>query len=282
MTPLMKHLAKLGALALAFALLVADTASAQIWSGPFPSNGNEFSGLNSTVTTGSFGERPLGAMMTPRGAGTFTGSDLVNAQTFNMNAIANAGTSGFGFQPSAFVGGGGIANGFVGGLANRGIYTNGAMNSQVGALPYYGGQYGQYGNGVDVQFGGLYGANRNRNNAQNQLPEGQIRSRSQIPIQVTYNIGFPVPYVPATNVARKLSNELSNSPTIGAYGPVNVQVEGGTAILRGTVPTDHDRILAAQLALLEPRVSQVRNELQVASAPTPPQSSAAGSPATLP
>jgi len=33
---------------------------------------------------------------------------------------------------------------------------------------------------------------------------------------------------------------------------------------RGTVPTDHDRVMAAQLAMLEPRVSQVRNELQVA------------------
>src|SRR5262249_35364369 len=190
MIPLMKHLAKLAAIALALGLVAVETASAQIWNGPFPSNGNEFSGLNSTVTTGSFGERPLGAMMTPRGAGTFTGSDLVNAQTFNMNAMANAGVNGFGFQPSAFVGGGGIANGFVGGLANRGIYTSAPVNNQVGALPYYGGQYGPYGNGINVQFGGLYGANRNRNNAQNQLPEGQIRSRSQIPIQVTYNIGF--------------------------------------------------------------------------------------------
>jgi len=265
----MKHI-QLGALALAIGLFAAGTASAQIWGGQFPSTGNEFSGLNATTTNGAFGQRPIGGMVTPRGAGTFTGSnDLVNAQTFNMNNIISAGVNGFGFQPSAFVGGGGISNGFVGGLADRGIYANGALNNQYGALPYYGGQYG---NGVNVQFGGLglYGANRNRNTAQNPLQEGEIRSRRQIPIQVTYNIDFPVPAVPSSNVARKLSNELSSSPTIGAYGPVSVRLEGATAILRGTVPTDHDRILAAQLALLEPRVSQVRNELQVASTPTPP------------
>lgn len=266
MTPIVKHI-QLGAIALAIGL-AADTAGAQIWGGQFPSSGNEFSGLNATTTNGAFGQRPIGGMVTPRGAGTFTGSnDLVNAQTFNMNNITNAGVNGFGFQQSAFVGGGGISNGFVGGLADRGIYANGAANNQLGALPYYGGQYG---NGVNVQFGGLYGGRRSRNVAQSELPEGQIRSRSQIPIQVTYNIDFPVPQVPSSNVARKLSNELSASPTIGAYGPVSVRVEGGTAILRGTVPTDHDRILAAQLALLEPRVSQVRNELQVASTPSPP------------
>jgi hypothetical protein len=267
----MKHIIKLGAMTLVIGLIAVETASAQIWNGPFPNNfGTSFDGLNSTTTTGSFGERPLGAMMTPRGAGTFTGSNnLVDAQTFNMNTIANAGVNGFGFQPSAFVGGGGIANGFVGGLASRGIYTGAAVNNQFGALPYYGGQYG---NDVSVQFGGLYSALRNRNTAQNQnqRQEGEIRSRRQIPIQVTYNIAFPVPQVPSSAVATKLANELSSSPTIGAYGPVSVRVEGGTAILRGTVPTDHDRILAAQLALLEPRVSQVQNELQVASGPNSP------------
>jgi hypothetical protein len=271
MTPIMKHI-QICAIALAIGLFSVDTARAQVWGGPFPSNGNDFSGLNASTTNGAFGQRPIGGMVTSRGAGTFTGSnDLVNAQTFNMNNITNAGVTGFGFQQSAFVGGGGINNGFVGGLADRGIYANGAVNSQYGALPYYGGQYGAaYGDAVNVLFGGLTGRN-NRNNPRNQLAEGQdIRSRRQIPIQVTYNIDFPVPNVSMSNVARKLSNELSSSPTIGAYGPVSVRVEGGTAILRGTVPTDHDRILAAQLALLEPRVSQVRNELQVGSAPTPP------------
>src|SRR5262245_41081533 len=121
MSQIMKHIIKHGTMTLVIGLVAVETASAQIWSGPFPSNGNEFSGLNATTTNGAFGQRPIGGMVTPRGAGTFTGSnDLVNAQTFNMNSITNAGVNGFGFQPSAFVGGGGVSNGFVGGLADRG------------------------------------------------------------------------------------------------------------------------------------------------------------------
>src|SRR6478752_6202734 len=174
MNPILKHI-KFGVIVLAIGLIAAEACLAQIWNGPFPSNGNEFSGLNSTTTNGSFGERSLGAMPTPRGAGTFTGSNnLVNAQTFNMNNITNAGVNGFGFQTSPFVGGGGVSNGFVGGLADRGIYANGAVNNQFGALPNYGAQYGS---GVPVQFGGLYGANRSRSTAQSPLQEGEIRSR---------------------------------------------------------------------------------------------------------
>jgi len=52
-----------------------------------------------------------------------------------------------------------------------------------------------------------------------------------------------------------------------------VQVEGQTAVLRGIVATEHERDLAGQVAMLEPRVSHVQNELEVASdlIPPPPQ-----------
>lgn len=276
MNPITKHITKLGAMALAIGLVAAKTASAQYWGGgvgpgmgaQFQGNGVGFSGQGITASSSAFGNRTVGNMLTPGSAGTFTGSNnIVTGQVTNFDALANAGLGGVGnFQPSAFVGGGGVANGFVGGLANRGINTNLAQAVGANGLQYGGGQNP---GGINVQFGGLYG-NRGRNNPRNQLAEGQdIRSRSQIPIQVTYNVDFPVPPVSSSAIATKLSNELSSSPTIGAYGPVNVRLEGGTAILRGTVPTDHDRNLAAQVALLEPRVSQVRNELQVASAQSP-------------
>jgi hypothetical protein len=277
MTPITKRVTQLGAIALAIGLVAVETASAQYWGGGVgpgmaaesQGNGTGFSGLGITSASSAFGHRSVGGMLTSGGAGTFTGSNnIVTGQVTNFDIMANSGLGGIGnFQPSAFVGGGGVANGFVGGPANRGINANLAQPAGVNGLQY---GAGQYPGGINVQFGGLYG-NRNRNNPRNQLAEGQdIRSRSQIPIQVTYNVDFPVPSVPSSNVARKLSNELSSSPTIGAYGPVSVRLEGGTAILRGTVLTDHDRNLAAQVALLEPRVSQVRNELQVASAPTSP------------
>jgi osmotically-inducible protein OsmY len=49
------------------------------------------------------------------------------------------------------------------------------------------------------------------------------------------------------------------------FGTVNVSVLGGTAILRGTVNSDEDRALAAQMAMLEPSISSVQNELRVAA-----------------
>ncbi len=45
--------------------------------------------------------------------------------------------------------------------------------------------------------------------------------------------------------------------------PMEVSVQGGTAILRGVVATPHDRALAEQLVLLEPGIVRVANELEV-------------------
>jgi osmotically-inducible protein OsmY len=50
----------------------------------------------------------------------------------------------------------------------------------------------------------------------------------------------------------------------GRFGSVNVSVQGDTVTLRGTVSSENDRLLAAQMAMLEPSVSSVRNELTVA------------------
>jgi hypothetical protein len=149
---------------------------------------------------------------------------------------------------------------------------------QLGA----GGMNGQYG-------GGAYGQNgqNNRNNRQNQSANGQgSRSRSEIPIATTYTIGFDTPGVAPGTISTKLSAELNRSRSIGLGGGVNVQIEGKTAVLKGTVASDHDRDLAAKVAMLEPGVSQVKNELQVAgsapraAAPTVSSRSGTGSSAS--
>jgi hypothetical protein len=48
--------------------------------------------------------------------------------------------------------------------------------------------------------------------------------------------------------------------------PLDVTIDGQTAVLRGTVATDHDRRLAELVARFEPGVLQVKNELEVAGA----------------
>ena len=61
----------------------------------------------------------------------------------------------------------------------------------------------------------------------------------------------------------RLTQRLNRSASVQPEGPVEVEVRGRVAILRGLVATDHARDLAAQLVLLEPGVDQVDNQLQV-------------------
>jgi osmotically-inducible protein OsmY len=297
----MKHNIKLAAIVLAIGLAAVETVSAQYGGGGGGFGGTSgfggggvgttggfggstgssgFGGMGSSSTSGAFGQRSVGGMATGGGAGSFTGSNqsMVTGQMTNLDQLmSSAGANGvMNFQTSTFVGGGGVGNNganFVGGLANRGINgaQNGAMqsgiNGQGGAGQFGGGQYG----GAGGQYGGgAYGQNNNnRNNRQNQLANGQdVRSRSQIPIATTYSIGFSTLSAAPTAISTKISQQLNRSHSIASAGGVNVQLDGKTAVLRGTVASDHDRDLAAQMAMLEPGVSQVRNELQVAgSAP---------------
>ena len=53
-------------------------------------------------------------------------------------------------------------------------------------------------------------------------------------------------------------------PQVRGSGSVNVAMEGQIAVLRGEVKSQHDRDLIGRMLLLEPGVSDVRNELVVA------------------
>ncbi len=66
------------------------------------------------------------------------------------------------------------------------------------------------------------------------------------------------------SVRSTLQRRLADSPGIKNLGPVEVRLENRTAILEGEVASEHDRVLAEQLARLEPGISQVRNLLRVA------------------
>ncbi len=63
----------------------------------------------------------------------------------------------------------------------------------------------------------------------------------------------------------KLENRLANTPNLRFLGPVEVSLEGRTAVLKGVVATERDRTLAGLLLTLEPGISQVRNDLTVAA-----------------
>jgi osmotically-inducible protein OsmY len=319
----MKHTIKLGAIVLTIGLTAVQVASAQFGgggggyggagggggfggAGGFGGGGvgagggtssSGFGGMGSSTTGGAFGQRSVGGMATGGGAGSFTGSqqqNMVTGQLTNLDQMMSSSnqTGVLNFQTSAFVGMGGVgANGsnFVGGLANRGI--NGAQNGAVqgGVNGQRGGQLGggQYGAaGGQYGGGGMNGQNnRNMNRQQNANAQG-VRSRTEIPIATSYTIGFSTPTAAPTAISAKITDQLNRSHSIASAGGVNVQIVGKTAVLQGTVPSDHDRDMAAQVAMLEPGVSQVKNELQVTgSAPrgaslTGSNTSASSSPAS--
>ena len=148
------------------------------------------------------------------------------------------------------------------------------IGSRTGATGLAGG-IGGANYGATNQFGragGLGGGLNNINiygGGMNGNMGGQNNSTLTKPIHVDYSVGFDYSTPATTRVATDVSAELSHTPYIATVsGPISVQMQGRTAILTGTVRTDHARDLAAQVALLEPGIDQIRNDLQVRSAPS--------------
>jgi len=83
---------------------------------------------------------------------------------------------------------------------------------------------------------------------------------------------LPADVVLAERLRRVLTDRLRS--------PLEVSIQHETAILRGTVATEHDRILAGHLARFEPGVRNVKNELTVAAASSGPSAEMSVSPSS--
>jgi hypothetical protein len=132
------------------------------------------------------------------------------------------------------------------------------------------GQIGQGGQGGLNQLQNLFSQSLQQLNQQTQRA-----ARPQI--RVPLRIGFQPQSVSLAHV-RRFETNLVKLPGIRFIGPPEVVMDGRTAILRGTVATEDDRQLAARLAMMQPEVMAVRNELQVDSSAT----TATGAPEALP
>ena len=111
------------------------------------------------------------------------------------------------------------------------------------------------------QFGGRF----NEAAMFNAMP----RQRQQLRIPLRLGPGgispSPSPAV-ATGPNLRVQNHLARIPQLKNPGAVAVEMEGRIAVLRGEVPTQHERDLVARLVLLEPGIADVRNELTVSPA----------------
>ncbi|NQT17254.1 MAG: BON domain-containing protein [Planctomycetes bacterium] len=115
-----------------------------------------------------------------------------------------------------------------------------------------------------------------RGGQQTRRPGGRTgygsRSRTT-EIRARLRVGFSVVRPAPAQLSSRLVGRLEKSRWIHAQSPMEVAIEKGTAILRGAVATEHDRVLAERIARLEPGVRRVENQLTVTEPPASPSPS---------
>lgn len=213
-------------------------------------------------SSGMFGSRTLGSSLSGGSRGFASGNTGVNggqgvagktqqgdANTGQVNLAGDRFARG-NRQPGQFVGSDtSDLPSFLTNLATGGGGNNNNLNSG--------------------RNGGRNGGNQNQANAnQNNASRG---GRTQaVPYRQTRSVAFDVRPANREQLSATLVGRFQRSPRFQTMGPVQVEIQDRTAILRGVVATAHDRDLAERLALLEAGISRVQNELTVAQAAVPP------------
>lgn len=267
---------------LSLLLLAAPVARAQFGGPTNRANSGGFG--QQSVSNGAFGSRTLGgsSIGTPNrsamggqtsmfgGGGGRAGGGMTQGSGAAGNQIGSQQISGNEWfvpgnrQAGQFVGSDSQdAANFIGAFSqltgvNQGQFGRGQMGrGQMGMNQFGQGQFGQGQRGMqrgqqNFGQGGRQQGRGNRNGRQ-----------SSATMLTTFVPGFSYSSAAPQTVGQKLASQLTASRSVAATGPVQVQMDGRIAVLRGTVATESARDLAARIAMLEPGVSEVRNELTV-------------------
>jgi hypothetical protein len=208
-------------------------------------------------TTGRSGTQPgqggVGA------AANFGGNGQGESFTIERDASQTVGsTSGSFLSRSNAPGTSGTRFGTVQGFGSLAGGTGGLTSSLIGGTTLG----GAIGRGMG-QTGGGFGNQRGA-----QLGTQTPATGSSRPIRFKIRSGFTVPRATMTTVSRRFEQRLSRLPGLAEANDVTVQMEGTTAVLIGSVATDRESELVARLALLEPGIETVRNELLVTGSTT--------------
>lgn len=213
------------------------------------------SAQNTTQASSAFGTRSLGGSQQ---SSRTTGS--------NSSATASMGQGGAMGQGQGQGGSTGSRTGsFVGGSqqSRRAVGNVMAGQGNTGAN----GMMGMGGMGQNM-FGAMNRNNQNRN-GQNGFGNNQNNSnqQSQNRMRVPLKLGFTPTPVATTAFSSKSVARINKLPAMKNSKGVKVSLEGTTAVLQGEVASEADRQLAEGLLMLEPEVSEVRNELVIRSTP---------------
>ncbi|MCA9188289.1 MAG: BON domain-containing protein [Planctomycetales bacterium] len=233
------------------------------------------SGLLSVLVVAGLATTVLGQGGTRTGTGT--GGIGIGTGSFGTGTGSfGTGTGGFGTGTGAFgtgTGGLGTGTGFGQGTA-FGTGTQGGM-----ATPQQGGFVGRSATNTQNSFSQITaqgasttgrgtttgrGATRGNTGLGQQGFGGGAAAQQTRAIRTRLSVAFDVP---TTNTATSFNTRLTTraaTPTHSSrLGSYQVSRSGSTAVLTGSVTSESDRQVAARLALLEPGVFQVRNELTV-------------------
>lgn len=225
-------------------------------------------------SSGTFGNRTLGGGISQPNS---FGAGSPGSSTGFTNGGSLGATSAFG--QSSSMGGGSTTQGMQAGQVNSGARY--LPENRQGA--FVGADRGDASNPFSQQAGMMNQANTQQNAFFNQLNQ-QMRRNQQMQqqmqrqsqqqngknnkqVRVSMKIGFTNPAPVSNVVTQQMSTRLTKLPGLKA-GPIAVSMDAGTAVLSGRVATEYDRELAEGLALMEPGVGAVRNELIVDPAVT--------------
>jgi len=106
----------------------------------------------------------------------------------------------------------------------------------------------------------------------------QNRQQARPSIRIPLKMAFTPRVIPTSQITAKFENRISKLSGITTVGPIKVTMEGPVAVLQGVVKSEQDRELAAGVAMLEPEVESVRNELTVEGVETSSSDSAGRTP----
>ena len=208
-----------------------------------------------TTTTGAFGNRTLGSTTgttSPRGS-TGTGNQAQSASNNGLTLMQNVD--------------GGVSGNerYVRGNRQNQFVGAGSEDARAVGVADMGGAAG------GQQFGSLLGG-RGGSNLLGQLMQGSQFNqpgrtqggRTGTPqIRIPISLGFTPKPMATSKITAQLQTRLGKLPALTTVGPIEVAVEGEAVVLRGTVASEGDRQLAAELLMLEPEVTLVKNELKV-------------------
>ena len=205
--------------------------------------GRSSSSPSTSGQMGMFGSRTLGSSFTPGRQSLFDANMSLGGQGDLSSARFVRGNR----QPGQLVG------------LDAQAMQNPVGAAQLGAGPGGWSQPGGFNSSMTFQGGNYPGwmRNRGRDNQGGQKTAGQSTSS----IRTSFHAAFDYPESTSEKLSTSLVRRLKK---FQAQAPIQVEVRGRTAILRGVVTTEHDRVLAEQMARLEPGIEAVKNEVVVA------------------